>query len=423
VLIVLLAPLLVPALLVPGSDPAEQTLTTELVQLMLVTTVIFSVSGLIMGILNAHQNFLFPALALSMNNIGIIIGALVIAPVLGTADDPSIYGLAWGAILGALLHLMVQLPGLVQIRARLRVLLSWRTEGVREVLLLMGPRVLGLAVVQINFVVNIAFASAMVDGSQTALRTAWALMFFVLGVVAQSVGTAVFPTLSRLAADGDMAGYRDRLSTVMRALLFVALPASIGLIVTAEPLVATMLERGEWGREDTLATAWALSFFALGIAGHSLLEVLSRAFYALSDTWTPVWVGILAMASNIALSVIFIQFVGNPDSLTQGPFAGLALANSLTTLLEAAFLWWLLSRRIDGVNDRQIMIGAGRALVAALIMGAVVWGIGGVVRDAGSLVWLVASGVSGVIVFFGLAVVLRIEETTILLRRFRLVRR
>jgi len=184
-----------------------------------------------------------------------------------------------------------------------------------------------------------------------------------------------------------------------------------------------MLERGEWVREDTLATAWALSFFALGIAGHSLLEVLSRAFYALSDTWTPVWMGILAMVSNIVLSVIFIQFIGDPDSLIRGPFAGLALANSLTTLLEAAFLWWLLSRRINGINDRRIITGAGRALIAALLMGAAAWGIGEFARDAGSLVWLIASGSVGVVVYFALAIVLRIDETTILLHRLRLVRR
>jgi putative peptidoglycan lipid II flippase len=444
-LIALFAPWLVPAMLVPGASPVEQDLTVKLVQVMLLTPMIFAVSGLLMGILNAHQNFIFPALALSMNNIGIIIGALVFAPLMARAPnivtyiDPleagtplglvnntsqdNVYGLALGAVLGAVLHLCIQLPGLRALGPRLRLLFDWRIAGVREVLVLMGPRVLGLAVVQINFVVNIAFASAMVNGSQTALTTAWTLMFFVLGVLAQSAGTAVFPTLSRLAADGDMVAYRDRLAGVMRAALFMAFPATVGLIIVGEPLIGTLFERGQWLPVDTQATAWALAFFALGIAGHSLLEILSRAFYALSDTWTPVKAGIGAMVSNIVLSVIFIQFIGDPDSLARGPFAGLALANSITTLVEAALLWWLLSRRIGGVNDRYVLRGAGKALVAALLMGVAVWWVDAVLMSERiQAVRLLGAAGTGILVFFVLALVLRLDEVTVVLRRLRIAR-
>jgi putative peptidoglycan lipid II flippase len=438
-LLMLFAPLLVPALLVPGATPSQQVLTTSLTQLMLVTTVIFAVSGLVMGILNAHQRFLFPALALSMNNIGLIFGALVIArtlpPVIKpfpslldaasnpadflpfwtsadvTAISANIYGLAWGAILGASLHLLVQLPGLYSIRARLRPLPDWRVPGVREVLVLMGPRVLGLGVVQINFAVNVFFASGMVNGSLTALNTAWFLMFFALGIIAQSMGTAVFPSLSALAAENDIDGYRQRLSSAMRGVLFLSFPASVGLIVLGVPVIGALFERGDWTQVDTLATAWALSFFALGIAGHSLLEVLSRAFYALSDTWTPVRVGIAAMVTNIILSIVFIQLIGDPNSLGRGPFAGLALANSLTTLLEGVVLWWLLRRRIGGINDRFVLSGALRALLAALGMGIVVWLVTAVLLvDAGYLVLMLAGIGVGTVVFFALSYSLRIEE-------------
>ena len=422
VVIGVLAPVLVPLILVPGSEPAEQALTTRLVQIMLLTTVIFSVSGLLMGILNAHQNFLFPALALSMNNVGIIIGALVLAPLLGSRDEPSIYGLACGAVLGALLHLVIQLPGLRYIRARLRWFPNWRTDGVREVLLLMGPRVLGLAVVQINFIVNIAFASDMRDGSQTALTTSWSLMFFILGVIAQSIGTAVFPTLSTLAAENDMATFKARLSRVMRSMLFLALPASVGLIVMGMPLITVMFERGAWTHEATRATAWALAFFALGIAGHSLLEVLSRAFYALSDTWTPVKIGIAAMVSNIVLSVVFIQFMGDPDSLARGPFAGLALANSLTTLVEAVILWRLLSQRIGGIHDLQIISSGMRALMAALLMGAAVWALDSSLVSQLMLLRLLVGAGAGILIYFGLAAVMGVGEIQVLLRRFKLAR-
>lgn len=424
---ILLAPLLVSTVIFPGRPPDQQALVTSLTRLMLVTTVIFSVSGLLMGILNAHQRFLFPALALSMNNIGLIVGALLIAPALEPRPvqigAANVYGLAWGAILGAGLHLLVQLPGLVAIRARLRPLADWRVAGVREVLTLMGPRVLGLSVVQINFVVNLAFASTMIVGSIAVFQTAWGLMFFVLGIIAQSMGTAVFPTLSALAARGDMDGYRERLSSAMRSILFLAFPASVGLIVLGTPVIAMLYERGAWTHEDTLGTAWALSFLALGIAGHGLLEVLSRAFYALSDTWTPVRIGIAAMVTNIILSVTFIQFMGDPESLARGPFAGLALANSLTTLLEAAVLWHLLRKRVNGIDNAYVLDGAGRALIAALGMGVAVWGVRLLLVDAGSALQALAGAGGGVLVFFALAALLRLDEVRLLTRRLLPARR
>jgi putative peptidoglycan lipid II flippase len=420
-ILALFAPLLVSTLLFPGGTPEQQELVTSLTRLMLLTTVIFAVSGLVMGILNSHHSFLFPALALSMNNIGMIFGALVIAPNLASYDgqlsDANIYGLAIGAVLGASLHLAIQLPGLWKIRAKLRVSLDWNVSGVREVMALMGPRMLGLAVVQINFAVNVMFASDMVEGSYSALNTAWFLMFFTLGVIAQSVGTAVFPSLSALAAENNIDGYRERLSAAMRAVLFLAFPATVGLIVLGVPVVS-IFERGEWTSESTKATVWALSFFAVGIAGHSLLEVLSRAFYALADTWTPVKIGIAAMVTNIILSIVFIQFIGDPDSLVKGPFAGLALANSLTTLLESAVLWWLLRKRINGVNDRHVLDGAGRALLAALGMGVMVWITLVVLEDSNTYIQLIAGLAVGGVSFFAFALALRIEELTVLLKRF-----
>ncbi|MDX1995396.1 MAG: murein biosynthesis integral membrane protein MurJ [bacterium] len=433
--LVILAPFIVPRLLVPGRSLEEQTLTIALTQLMLITTAIFSISGLTMSILNAHQIFFLPALAASMYNLGQIAGALILARMMPASEGvaqvngANIYGLAWGAVLGALLHLAIQLPALPRIQARLTFLLAPRFPGVREVLLLMGPRVLGLAVVQINFAVNVAFASVMLEGSLTALNTAWVLMFFALGVIGQSMGTALFPSLSALAAQGNFVGFRDRLSGALRAVLFLAFPASVGLIVLGQPIIAVMFERGQFTAESTAATAWALSFFAIGIAGHALLEVLSRAFYALSDTWTPVRIGLASMVSNIILSYVFIQFIGDPDSLIRGPFAGLALSNSLTTLLEGVALWWLMQRKmhkrleqqLESTHDVAVLSSAGRALIAALGMGAAVWGTTQVLSEAHVMITVIAGIGVGVVAFFGLALLLGVEEAhtvpRLLLRR------
>lgn len=444
VLMILLAPAIVPVLLEPGASAAQQALTISLTQIMLVTVAIFSVSGLLMGILNARQIFTLPALALSMNNLGQIFGALVLTRLIPTyglhyAGMPAhhadllsrgfpndggiaVYGLAVGAVIGALLHLLVQLPGLPRIGARLRFLPDPRVEGVREVLLLMAPRVLGLAVVQINFIVNVNLTSGMVEGSRVALVTAWQLLFFVLGVIAQSVGTAVFPSLSALAAARDMTGYKDRLAGAMRGVLFLAFPATVGLILLGGYGISLLFQHGAWTAEDTAATAWALSFFAIGIVGHGLLELLSRAFYALADTRTPVTIGVISMVANIILSLIFVRVIGSPNSLSHGAFAGLALANSLTTLLEGLALWWLLRRRIGSINDRFILHAAVRALFAALVMGVVVWALTQALASTGALLTVIFGAAVGLAVFFGLSFALGIDEArsvprTILRRR------
>lgn len=432
------APLLVSTILLPGRSPAEQALTVEMVRLMMLTPFIFSISGLVMGILQSHSSFLLPALAISMNNIGIMIGALVIAPLLaphptvGQVGNSNVVGLAYGAILSALLHLLVQIPGLIHIRAKIRPLFTWRIAGLSEILRLMGPRVLGLAVVQINFLVNINLASNMTEGSLVALNTAFTLMFFALGIIGQSVGSAVFPTLSALWAEQNYDGFKDRLSNAMRSVLFLSLPATVVFILLGEPIVS-IFERGEWTAISTQSAAWALSFYAIGIAGFTLLEILSRAFYALEDTWTPVIVGIGAMLSNIILNLIFVQIIGEADNLARGSFAGLALANASTTLIESLFLWWLIRRRINnlgsirGLHDSAIGNTILRTSLASLIMGAGLWILTQIIPTNGLSVALIG-GIIGAILFFTSAYILNISEAKSLLnpilsRGLRLTRR
>jgi putative peptidoglycan lipid II flippase len=428
VVVAVFAPQLVSVVLLPGRSPAEQQLTVDMVRLMMVTPFIFSISGLVMGILQSHSAFWLPSIAISMNNIGIMVGALLIAPLLaphptvGQVAGSNVMGLAYGAVLSALLHLLVQLPGLYKIQARLRPLLAWHLQGVREVLQLMGPRVLGLAVVQINFVVNINLASNMVEGSLVALNTAFTLMFFALGIIGQSVGSAVFPTLSALWAAADYDGFKDRLSQAMRNVLYLSIPATVVFILLGEPIVS-VFERGEWTAESTQAAAWALGFYATGIAGFTLLEVLSRAFYAMEDTWTVVLVGVGAMVSNIALNLIFVQFIGEAGNLARGPFAGLALANASTTIIESLVLWALMRRCIGnlgviaGINDSVILRSAGGTAIASAVMGIALFVVTWLMPTGGLMVAIVGGGV-GAVIFFGLGYMLKLGETRGLLSPF-----
>jgi putative peptidoglycan lipid II flippase len=400
--------------LLPGRSADAQALTAHLMRIMMLTPFIFSISGLVMGILQSNGYFLLPSLAISMNHIGIIAGALLIAPALIPDDGvaqvgrSNVYGLAYGAVLSALLHLLVQAPGLVRLRARLRFLPDVRMPGVLDVLRLMIPRSLGLGVVQFNYIVNTFLGSMMISGSLVALNVSFSLVFFALGIIGQSVGSAVFPTLAALKASGDMAGFRNRLHNALRSVLFLSLPAVMVFVVLGEPLV-TAFENGEWTRASTQATAWALAFYAVGIPGFALLEILSRAFYALEDTWTPVLVGIAAMISNVLLSLVLVRVVGSPDSLVRGAFAGLALANAVTTNIEALVLWWLLRRRVGSLAEGEVLQSSLRVLAATLTMSAAFVSVLSLFPQRGFIAGLAAL-LAGAAVFAGAALVLRVEE-------------
>jgi putative peptidoglycan lipid II flippase len=406
-------------LLLPDAAPATQALAVKLTRIMLPTVIIFGVSGLIMGILNAHQHFLAPALAPSLYNTGLIIGALVLA------RGGNVHGLAWGALIGAGLHLAIQLPTLRRLSFRYRPAISLNIPGVREVLWLMGPRVIGLGIVQVNFWVNTALASGMMEGSVAALTNAFLLLMTVLGVVGRSVGTAVFPTLSTLSATHEMDSFRRTLAGALSSVLFLSIPAGIGLAVISQPLIHLLFQRGEWTSTDTAGTAWALALFGVGLAGHTVLEILVRAFYALHDTWTPVKVGTLTMLLNIVLSLGLIRVFGYPDrtDFGRGPLGGLALAMSVATAVESAVLWVLLSRRIGGIDERRVLDSAARTLIASLIMAGATSGFLAALPDLPTLLRVIGSAGVGAVMFGGAALLLRVEQAVLLpravLRRVR----
>ena len=373
----LLAPWLVRFIIAPGFDPVRQALTAELMRLLMITPVIFGVSGVVMGILNARQHFLLPAMAPIFYNLGIMAGAIFLAPSMG------VLGLAVGVVAGALGHLLIQLPGLVGQGFRYTITLGLQNPGVREVGRLMLPRMLGLAAVQINFLVNTILASSLVAGSLAAINYAWLLMLLPQGVFAQAVATAAFPTFSTQAARGQRAEMRSTLAATLRAILYLALPAAVGLIVLRELLVQLIFQRGAFTETSTQMVAWALAFFALGLPAHSVVEIVVRAFYAMHDTKTPVTVGIGAMILNVILSLAFIRIFETVGWLALG---GLALSNSVATTVEMIVLLLIIRRRLDGLEGRRMATSLVRFGLASLVMGVVAGALAWLLQ--GSSVWL-----------------------------------
>ncbi len=393
---------LVRTVIAPGfDDPSQQALTVSLLRLMLLSPIIFGVSGIVMGALNAHQHFLLPALAPSVYNLSIIGGALLLGPHLG------VMGMAVGVVVGALLHLLVQVPGLMRYGARYVPTLGLHNPSVHEVGRLMAPRVLGTAITQINFVINNSLASMMGEGAVSAINYAWMLVMLPHGIFAQAVGTVAFPTFAEQVAQGEQAEMRSTLSATLRAVFFFSIPATMGLLVLGRPLVGLLFERGAFEASSTKAVAWALVFYALGLVGHAGWEIIARAFYALHDTLTPVWVGGLAMGLNVALSLTLPGVFGLAD---WPPYAGLALANSAAVLLELVALLVLMQRRMGGLEGRQTLIAFAKSGLASLAMGAVLVGWQAALPNAGSLVLGGGGVVLGVAVYLGAALLLRVEE-------------
>jgi putative peptidoglycan lipid II flippase len=344
--------------LAPGFSPTQDVLTASLMRWMLIGTVVFGASGLIMGALNATQHFAAPAAAPVVYNLAIIGGALFLAPTMG------VYGLAVGVAVGAVGHLLVQLPSLIRQGVQYRLSFSLLDPGVREVARLMGPRVLGLMFVQLQFVVNTILASQLAPGSLSALNYAWLIMLLPQGVIAQSLATTVFPTLSAQVAAGQWDAFRRTFNQMLRVVLFLSIPAALLLFPLREAIVSDLLQRGEFDAQSTGLVAFALQFYLIGLIAHSALEIVVRAFYAVHDTMTPVTAGILAMSLNIGLSLLLV-----------GPlsFGGLALANSLATTLELVVLAWLLKRRIGSLGGAAIGRSLARSFLAGGVMVGAVW--------------------------------------------------
>ena len=402
-LMAIFAPIVVP-IVAPGFDAPTTELTIRMTRVMLISPVLIGMGAVVTGILNTYQQFTVPAIAPLLYNLAIIAAAIFLAPIMG------VEGLAVGVAIGSLAHLAVQVPSLARVGQRYDLTIGLSHPGVRRVAWLMGPRTLGLAAGQVNFLVSTVLASGLPEGSLTAYNYAFQLSQIPVGVVGVSIAVALFPTLSRDAALGRVGEIRRQVSAAIRILLFVAAPLIAIMIVLREPLTDVFYQYGAFSESASERTASALLFFAIGLGGHIVVHVLTRTFYAMQDTRTPVTWAIVAVAINVPLMALLVGPMG---------VEGLALALSISAVLEVIGLLWSLRRRIDSVEETAILRSVGRAalagVVAALFLLASVTllagSLGGLLENVvGRLAVLLLLSAAGGAVYLAAAAALRAPE-------------
>lgn len=336
----------------------EQTelidLVVHLMRLMLIQPLLLGMGGLMMALLQSFERFTLPAIAFNVYNLAIIAAALLLAP---RASDPrgAVEALAWGVTGGALLYLLVQLPGVIKAGLRFRPTFNWRMPEVGRIGRLLAPRLLGQSALQINIIVMFALIGLIGPSAQAANGYAFQLLMLPHGILAISMGTVMFPRLTRLFAAGEIGELRGQALQTLRLVLWLTIPAAVLLAVLHVPIVRLLFQGGQFGEESLRLTGRALLFYTPGAIGLAGAEIIIRTFYATEDTRTPVIVGVLTIMLNALLAYNFVRVV---------PDIGLvALAYSLTNMLEFGVLLALLLVRL-----RRMSAGSPAELPPTLLL-------------------------------------------------------
>ncbi len=393
-------------------DPEKFQFTVFLTRLMFPYIFFISLVALAMGALNSRNHFAAPAFAPVLLNLSIVLCALLLSPMF---QEP-IVSLAVGVMVGGLAQFLFQIPFLRQIGITFRWAWEWSHPGIRRVGSLMAPSVLGLAVVQLNVLINTFLASYLAEGSVSYLYYADRLLEFPMGVFAIAIATAVLPSFSDQAIRKDWNSLKETVGFALRLTFFVTFPAMIGLVVLRYPIISLLFQRGAFDAHSTAMTAQALLFYAVGLVAFAGVRIIVPAFYSLQDTKTPVRVAILALLANAGFGVILMF------PLKHG---GLALATSLSAGLNFILLLLFLRKKIGSLNGTRIWASFFRYLVAAGIMALVVhwvigmaqWEIEGFTIE--KLFTLIAAIGSGVTVYGGASLFLGCEELSTLSRMIR----
>lgn len=384
-----------------GISGPELDLVISLTRIMLLQPIVMGTGVIITAILNAKQQFLSYAIGTVLYNVGIIAGLLVGMGLASAQHQVAgsdafrttvVYTATFGVVLGALLQVGIQVPGLFRIGMHYTFALNWRHPGVKQIARQMVPRIINAAMLNVSTAVDrnlilfliVVVGSKVVNGLISQYLLSFTVISLSISIFGNSVSTAAFPSLSENVAKGRLDRVRRTIGETLRNILFLALPSSIGLIILSFPVIQVLYEHGAFTLDNAQSTAVPLSCFAVGLAALASVEILTRSFYALHDSTTPVLVSIAQFIFKIALSLLLLDpaiwLVQSGIATTYSPLnmpqlegawgmGALALSTSVAGLLEAATLLWLLHQRIGGLQLRSLALFVGKVLASALFMG------------------------------------------------------
>jgi putative peptidoglycan lipid II flippase len=409
-------------LIAPGFNTQYQDLLTNFTRIMFLSPFILGISTVMGGILQSMRQFLIYSLAPILYNLGIIFGITVLVPFIG------ITGLAWGVVLGALLHFFVQLYGAYHNGFRWKWYLNLKDSCTREVGRLMIPRTLGLAATQINTIIITMLASTLPIGSIAAYNYASNLQGVPVGLIGIPFALAVFPILSSSAEKKDKTEFNQHLSFAIRQIIFLIIPISLIFLLLRAQIVRVVLGTGAFDWQATKNTANALAFFSLSLFAQALIHVLARAFYALSNSSAPFIAGIISELVTVLFALLIIKtptWFPIHSNWIQG-VSGLALASSLGSLCNMLILFIVLRLKVGNLQDQKILTSLYKIIISGLVMGITVQlvkyplsNLFDLNRFWGILLHGVVSGIIGLLTYIALCYILRVEELAHLLNSLK----
>jgi putative peptidoglycan lipid II flippase len=436
------------AIIAADFSPEKARLATTLTRIMFPFLLMVALAAVAMGVLNSKGRFGIPASASTLFNVGSIIGGLACAYWLSGGgwgkpahvnDVPdasaqwAIIGMAIGTLIGGALQFLIQVPSLLRVGFRFRPWVSFTDPGVRQVMRLMGPAIIGTAAVQINVLVNTFYATG-IDGGPSWLGYSFRLMQFPIGVFGVAIGTATLPAISRFAAKNDITSFRSTLSSSLGLVFLLTIPSACGLIFLGRPIISLIYQRGAFTATDTEMVAWALAGYSVGLVGYAAIKILSPAFYALDDARTPMIISLASIVVNAVASYVFRGIFSNyyvtPATPNGLGHVGLAISTSCVALVNFLALVILLRRKIKRLEGRRIVSSFIRIAIASAALSAAcyfsyVWLVGSL-GERGFAARVIETFVPiaiGGVVFFVAARLLKVKEldgaVQALLGRFR----
>lgn len=394
------------ALFVHGFTPDKIEQTAQLVRIMLLSPLFFSIAAIAIGVENSFQKFTAQAIAPILYNLGIISGAFFFG------EKYGVYGLVWGVVFGAFLYMIIQIPGALKSGFNWFPIFNFQRKDTREMFTLVVPRIVSMSAMQANLLVDTFIGSSLIAGSVTLLNLAQNLQSLPFGIISISVAITSFSLFTKFAAEKKWGQFEIELQKSVRFTFYLLLPAILGMFLLREEIISLVLEGGNFQKDAVMKTASILSFLLVALMAHGLIPILTRAFFAMKNTKLPLIISLIAMATNILFSFYFAPRMG---------VQGLALANAIGMWVNFGLLYFFLRKKFPDVISLVFVL---RVVLSTVLMGAVILLFKNCVPYVSNnfltqcLYVIFVTGL-GFLAYLGLSWILRLEEGKVILKRFR----